>query len=242
MSRTIGLGQRCCVCPHGVPVGHAAQLLRGHANSLLMDRAFYVHMFCRPINPRRLACPCCPRWHRDGADGARSGLRFRGIGGSTLGSAITFTGTRRGVPRRSKMWSTFAGHLPRIHDTRMVKQVLNSWSLFDEWRTRESLVGDRVGAGNPLRARGRGVRPCVWGKFRSRRVPHDGKIPCSNRNPPGGTRGLQSNGRSMCGVLEKQEGCRSGLLQVEPRQRISISERCCSQGSICASGQRHQAT
>lgn len=31
-----------------------------------------------------------------------------------------------------------------------------------EWRTRQATAGDKGGGGNPLRHRGRGVRPCVW--------------------------------------------------------------------------------
>lgn len=46
-------------------------------------------------------------------------------------------------------------------DSRLMKKVLDFWSLL-EWRIRETLVGDKGGGGNPLRHRGKGVRPCVW--------------------------------------------------------------------------------
>lgn len=77
--------------------------------------------------------------------------RFNALGHSLCG------------PAQVKRRLTFAGHLARMDDTRIAKQVLDFRSLF-EWRTPQSLVGDGGGGGDPSRHRGRGVSPCDWEK------------------------------------------------------------------------------
>lgn len=66
-------------------------------------------------------------------------------------------------PAQVKPWLTFVGHVFRIDDTRIAKQVLEFRSSF-EWQRRRTLVGDRGGGGRPLRHCGRRVRPCVCEK------------------------------------------------------------------------------
>lgn len=62
-------------------------------------------------------------------------------------------------PAQVKRWLTCAGQW-----LVWIEKLLHVLSLF-EWRTRQDLVGAMGGGGDPLRHRGRGVRPCVWEEF-----------------------------------------------------------------------------
>lgn len=120
-------------------------------------------------------------------------------------------------PAQVERWLIFGGHLSRMGDAMIMKQVLHFRSF-----ARLSLVGDRGGGRNPLWHCGRGVRPCVLKKssageyhvarFRAATAAHQLDSARS------GQRVLEKSGGQICDVLGRRSGIEGGgVLQVRPK-------------------------